>query len=189
MTIEFEILQFLFQFHAIKKYLGPLPVYYLPIRSEDLPPDCAAFDTVFSMGVLYHRRSPFDHLEELKKALKPGGELVLETLVIEGERNHVLVPTARYAQMRNVWFIPSVAELQHWLRRAGFTGIRLVDTNQTSTLEQRSTEWMRFHSLADFLAPDDPDRTIEGYPAPRRAIVIARRPKHGAPSPAATGQP
>ncbi|PMC22346.1 tRNA 5-methoxyuridine(34)/uridine 5-oxyacetic acid(34) synthase CmoB, partial [Klebsiella aerogenes] len=44
------------------------------------------------MGVLYHRRSPLDHLWQLKDQLAPGGELVLETLVIEGDENTVLVP-------------------------------------------------------------------------------------------------
>ena len=39
--------------------------------------------------------------------------------------------------------------------------------------EQRRTEWMRFHSLADFLDPENPTLTVEGLPAPRRAIVIA----------------
>lgn len=33
------------------------------------------------------------------------GELVLETLVVEGDENTVLVPGDRYAQMRNVYFI------------------------------------------------------------------------------------
>ncbi len=168
--------KFLFQFQAVKKYLGQQPVFYLPLRSEDLPPALGRFDTVFSMGVLYHRRSPFEHLEELRQALRPGGELVLETLVIEGSRHQVLVPGERYAQMRNVWFIPSNEEILHWLERAGFKDQRLVDSNKTSTEEQRSTEWMRFHSLGNFLDPSDPGRTIEGYPAPRRACFIARRP-------------
>jgi tRNA (mo5U34)-methyltransferase len=168
--------KFLFQFQAVKKYLGQQPVFYLPLRSEDLPPALGRFDTVFSMGVLYHRRSPFEHLEELRQALRPGGELVLETLVIEGSRHQVLVPGERYAQMRNVWFIPSSEEILHWLERAGFKDQRLVDSNKTSTEEQRSTEWMRFHSLGNFLDPSDPGRTIEGYPAPRRACFIARRP-------------
>ncbi len=167
--------KFLFQFHAIKKYLGPLAAYYLPLRSEDLPPRLGRFDTVFSMGVLYHRRSPFQHLEELRHALKPGGELVLETLVIEGSRHQVLVPGERYAQMRNVWFIPSCDELEHWLLRAGFEQVRLVEVNRTSLQEQRSTDWMRFHSLENFLDPADDKLTIEGYPAPRRASFIARK--------------
>lgn len=167
--------KFLFQFHAIKKYLGPHSVFYLPLRSEDLPDHLGRFDTVFSMGVLYHRSSPFQHLEELRQALAPGGELVLETLVVDGPRHHVLVPGKRYAQMRNVWFIPSCDELLHWLQRAGFVQPQLVDVNQTSIAEQRSTDWMHFHSLADFLDPNDPNKTVESYPAPRRACFIARK--------------
>lgn len=168
--------KFLFQFLAVKKYLGQQPVFFLPLRSEDLPPAMARFDTVFSMGVLYHRRSPFEHLEELRQTLRRGGELVLETLVIDGSRHQVLVPGQRYAQMRNVWFIPSCEEILHWLARAGFKEPRLVDSNKTTTEEQRSTAWMRFHSLENFLDPSDPNYTVEGYPAPRRACFIARRP-------------
>lgn len=167
--------KFLFQFHAVKKYLGPLAVFYLPLRSQDLPPHLGRFDTVFSMGVLYHRQSPFQHLEELRQALRPGGELILETLVVDGPRHHILVPGERYAQMRNVWFIPSCDELLHWLRRAGFVEPRMVEVNQTSSEEQRSTHWMQFHSLQNFLDPDDPNKTVEGYPAPRRASFITRK--------------
>jgi tRNA (mo5U34)-methyltransferase len=127
------------------------------------------------MGVLYHRQSPFQHLEELRQALRPGGELILETLVAAGPRHHILVPGERYAQMRNVWFIPSCDELLHWLQRAGFVEPRLVEVNQTSSEEQRSTDWMHFHSLQNFLDPDDPNKTVEGYPAPRRASFIARK--------------
>jgi tRNA (mo5U34)-methyltransferase len=144
--------------------------------SEDLPQKLSCFDTVFSMGVLYHRRAPFDHLEELKNALRPGGELVLETLVVEGDANTVLLPRDRYAQMRNVWFIPSALALENWLQRLGFVNIRTVNINQTSVEEQRSTAWMNFQSLADFLDPNDSSKTIEGYPAPRRAVVIAEKP-------------
>jgi tRNA (mo5U34)-methyltransferase len=161
------------QFHAIKKCYGDAPVYVLPLGIEDVPKKLNTFDTVFSMGVLYHRRSPLDHLLELKDCLVQGGELVLETLVIDGERGQVFVPEGRYAQMRNVWFIPSCAELMHWLKRCGFRDIRLVDVSVTTTEEQRATEWMHFHSLADFLDPHDSRLTCEGHPAPKRAIVIA----------------
>jgi tRNA (mo5U34)-methyltransferase len=41
--------------------------------------------------------------------------------------------------------------------------------------EQRPTAWMRFESLPDFLDPDDPTHTVEGLPAPRRAVLIAKR--------------
>ena len=141
-----------------------------------MPKDMAAFDTVFSMGILYHRRSPFDHLIELRDTLVKGGQLVLETLVIEGEQGEVLVPQGRYGKMGNVWFIPSVATLSLWLAKVGFIDIELVDVTPTTPQEQRSTAWMTFQSLPDFLDPSDPGKTIEGYPSPRRAILLARRP-------------
>ena len=168
-------LLFVHQFAALQHYIRDPRAGLLPLTLEELPAKMEIFDTVFSMGVLYHRRSPFDHLQELREALRPGGELVLETLVIEGEAGQVLVPKDRYARMRNVWFIPSVPELQHWLARAGFQEVRCVDVTVTSTEEQRGTDWMRFESLERCLDPDDPGRTVEGYPAPRRAIMIARR--------------
>ena len=169
-------LLYLFQFLVFRRYLPDAPVWFAPLRLEELPLHCQAFDTVFSMGVLYHRRSPLDHLLELHAALRSGGELVLETLVVEGDEHTVLVPEDRYAAMRNVYFLPSVSLLGRWLARSGFVDIRCVDINQTSPEEQRRTEWMTFQSLSDFLNPVDPTLTQEGYPAPRRATLLARRP-------------
>ncbi|PAU62031.1 tRNA 5-methoxyuridine(34)/uridine 5-oxyacetic acid(34) synthase CmoB [Pseudomonas indica] len=167
---------FFCQFQAIQRYLPDLPAWHLPFALEDLPERLEGFDTVFSMGVLYHRRSPIEHLLALKDCLVRGGELVLETLVIAGDEQNVLVPEDRYAQMRNVWFLPSVPALERWLRRAGFTDVHCVDVSITRVEEQRSTEWMRFQSLPDFLDPHDHSRTIEGLPAPMRAVVLARKP-------------
>ncbi len=161
------------QFQLIRKLHGEAPVYVLPLGIEDLPYGLNAFDTVFSMGVLYHRRSPIDHLLELRDCLQPGGELVLETLVIDGNLGHVLVPEDRYARMRNVWFLPSCDTLIGWLKRCGFKNIRVVDVTVTRIEEQRSTEWMTFHSLKDFLDADNPQLTCEGLPAPKRAVIIA----------------
>ncbi|RJG14169.1 tRNA 5-methoxyuridine(34)/uridine 5-oxyacetic acid(34) synthase CmoB [Pseudomonas cavernicola] len=167
---------FFCQFQAIQRYLPELPVWHLPFALEELPEKLEGFDTVFSMGVLYHRRSPIDHLLALKDCLAKGGELVLETLVVAGDARQVLVPEDRYAQMRNVWFLPSVPALELWLRRAGFVDVRCVDVSVTSIEEQRSTEWMRYQSLPDFLDPGDHSRTLEGLPAPMRAVLVARKP-------------
>lgn len=161
------------QFQAVRKLHGDAPLYVLPLGIEDIPAEMGVFDTVFSMGVFYHRRSPIDHLLELKGCLRPGGELVLETLVVEGDENKVLVPEQRYAQMRNVWFLPSCKALTIWMGRCGFKNIRLLDVSKTTIEEQRSTEWMRFHSLNDFLDPVDQNLTCEGLPAPIRAIFVA----------------
>jgi len=167
---------FLCQFEAVRKLLGnDQRAHLLPLGIEQLPA-LAAFDTVFSMGVLYHRRSPLEHLWQLKDQLVSGGELVLETLVIEGDENAVLVPGNRYAQMRNVYFIPSALALKNWLAKCGFVDIRIADVCVTTTEEQRRTEWMTTESLAEFLDPDDRTKTIEGYPAPIRAVLIATKP-------------
>jgi len=161
------------QFAAIRKLHGEAPVYVLPIGIDDVPAELKLFDTVFSMGVLYHRRSPIDHLLELRGCLRPGGQLVLETLVVEGGVDKVLVPERRYAQMRNVWFLPSCDALMNWMGRCGYRNIKLCDVSKTTLDEQRSTEWMKFNSLKDFLDPNDLSLTCEGLPAPLRAIITA----------------
>lgn len=170
---------YVMQYLAVQHFMRSSKVFVVPLALESLPPDLAAFDTVISMGVLYHRRSPIDHLVELRNCLVPGGELVLETLVIDGAEGLTLMPEDRYARMRNVWFIPSCSTLESWLRRCGFVDIRLVDVTVTSTGEQRVTAWSGDASLRDFLDPRDPDRTVEGYPSPKRAIYLARRPRAG----------
>lgn len=169
---------FFCQFAAVSTLLGTVkPVYFLPVGIEQLP-ELNAFDSVFSMGVLYHRRSPLDHLWQLKNQLIAGGELVLETLVIEGGVNDVLLPTDRYARMRNIYFIPSPLALKNWLEKCGFIDVKIVNLCPTTGTEQRRTSWMKSESLADCLHPQDNSKTIEGYPAPLRALLIARKPVH-----------
>ncbi|GGW95793.1 tRNA 5-methoxyuridine(34)/uridine 5-oxyacetic acid(34) synthase CmoB [Alteromonas halophila] len=165
---------FLIQFQAIKHFNPDTRIHLLPLGIEQMQP-LQAFDTVFSMGVLYHRRDPIEFLNQLKHQLRKGGELVLETLVVEGDDTTVFMPGERYAQMRNVWFIPSTAALTVWLERLGFDDIRVVDNSPTTLDEQRTTEWMPSQSLKDFLKPEDLSRTIEGYPAPQRAVILATR--------------
>lgn len=163
---------FYMQFNAVQHFIGDNNVNLLPLGIEDLP-ELQTFDTVFSMGVLYHRRSPIDFIYQLKAQLNKGGELVLETLVVDGDENTVLVPGERYAKMRNVWFLPSCDAMCAWLARCGFKNIRVVNTDITALDEQRKTDWIDTESLQDFLDPNDLTKTIEGYPAPKRAIFIA----------------
>jgi tRNA (mo5U34)-methyltransferase len=164
------------QFQVLQRYLRDPNHQLLPLRVEELPADLACFDSVFSMGVLYHRRSPLDHLLELKGCLRPGGQLILETLIVEGDQSTIFMPQGRYAKMRNVWFLPSIPAMLLWLQRCGFQQIACVDTNRTSTEEQRRTAWMTFESLADYLDPQDRTRTSEGHLAPLRAIFVATKP-------------
>lgn len=161
---------------AINRYINDPSHAVLPFTMESLTPNLEAFDTVFSMGVLYHRRSPLDHLFELRGALQPGGTLVLETIVIAGEAGESLVPIGRYARMNNVWFLPSAKTLAQWLEKMGFENIRIVDESHTTGDEQRKTDWKPGQSLDEYLNPDDPSKTIEGHPAPIRAILLADKP-------------
>ncbi len=163
------------QFWALKSFVPAANCWVLPMSLEQFPRRGGYFDTVFSMGVLYHAAAPMGHLSLLRDCLRPGGELVLETLFVEGGEGYCLTPRDRYAQMRNVWFIPSIATLKLWLQRCGFTAARIIDRSITTPAEQRRTEWMSFHSLCDALNGGNPGRTIEGHPAPARVLLSAWR--------------
>ncbi len=163
------------QYAAMRHFIGAQPMHVLPLKLEQLPAGNAAFDCVFSMGVIYHRKDHLEHLGQLLAHLKPGGELILEGLVIEGDEGDLLQPVGRYAKMKNVHAIPSPATMMQWLQQAGLNSIKLIDVSPTTTAEQRRTRWMHFESLSDYLDPNDPTKTIEGYPAPIRAVFSARK--------------
>lgn len=163
---------FVMQWLAMQKLSPGLNGFVLPMGIEDLPKDTKGFDCVFSMGVLYHRRRPVEHLEQLKRLTRPGGWIVLETLVLEDRGNEVLKPPGRYARMRNVHAIPSLVVLENWLKQAGLTSMQILDVSRTSTDEQRSTDWMTFESLRECLDKNNPRLTVEGHPAPVRAALL-----------------
>jgi len=164
------------QFQALQRYINDSAVNLLPLTMETMPANMHCFDTVFSMGVLYHRKDPHTHLNELMQSLKPGGEMVLETLVSLGEEKTELKIDGRYARMRNIWTLPSVPMLARWMIETGFTNIRCVSVDITSRLEQRTTQWMPYESLTESLDPEDLSLTVEGLPRPRRAVMIADAP-------------
>ncbi len=172
--IEPYLLNFM-QFNAIKKYAPETPAITLPVPIEAMPENYEKFDVVLSMGVFYHRKSPFEHLARIKGFLQSEGKMALETLVVEGEEGKVLVPEDRYAKMRNVWFIPSVPTLIAWLKRMKFRNIEVIDVSETRESEQRKTDWMPWESLTDFLDKNNPNKTVEGYPAPLRAMITAEK--------------
>lgn len=167
-------LVFVMQWLAMQKLCPGLNNFVLPLGIEDLPADTPGFDRVFSMGVLYHRRQPVEHLQQLKRLTRPGGQIVLETLVLEGGGRETLKPAGRYARMRNVHDIPTLTVLHDWLEEAGLSNVTLLDVCKTTTGEQRSTEWMTFESLAECLDPDKPSLTVEGHPAPVRAALLVQ---------------
>jgi tRNA (mo5U34)-methyltransferase len=162
-----------YQYKIIQHYLKNETIFHLPARFEELPEIRSYFDAVFHMGVLYHIKSPVEALANIRKTITPEGELILETLIIEGDTDTALFPRDRYAKMRNVFFIPTVPCLFSWLERAGYKNARCIDISVTTSEEQRKTDWIHNQTLEDFLDPADASKTIEGYPAPVRAVVIA----------------
>ncbi len=164
---------FCMQHHAINHFVQSDDNWVLPLAFEDLDHayGVGCFDTVFSMGVIYHRREPLEHLDHIRRCLVPGGQIVLESLVVVDPPS--LTPS-RYARMRNVWHVPTPQVLCHWLQQSGFTGAEIVDITPTTRDEQRSTDWMRFESLQESLDSENPQMTIEGHPAPTRCLITAR---------------
>lgn len=158
---------------AVAAIKGTANNWVLPLTLEEVPLR-SCFDTVLSMGVIYHRKDPLDHVHRLFECTLSGGEVVLESLIVDAHQN--LHPSDRYARMRNIHVIPTTAQMINWLTQVGFVDARVVDITPTSLEEQRSTDWMRFESLPEALDPQDPSRTVEGHPAPVRAIVIAQKP-------------
>ena len=142
---------FVVQFWALQKYIRDDRAWVLPLGIEQVPPRLAAFDTVFSMGVLYHRRSPIHHLMELQDCLVKDGQLVLETLVIEGGVTDCLVPRGRYARMGNVWFIPSCDMLMLWLglqvMQTLFRAVLVNRYNRCDAAGRRDRRWARLYIL------------------------------------------
>jgi tRNA (mo5U34)-methyltransferase len=164
---------FVAQHEMIRHFSGPAEHELLALRLEDLPPPRQGFDTVVSLGVLYHRRDPGDHLRRLKAQAASGGQIVIETLILPGQDDDELALPGRYANMRNVHCLPTIARLLSWIDAAGLVDARVVDVTPTTIDEQRTTAWMPFHSLAEALSPDG-RKTVEGHPPPLRATVVAR---------------
>lgn len=158
------------QFEFIDRFIDSSIRYEL-LGVEHLPEYGEKFDTLFCLGVLYHRSDPIKTLKELKGALNSGGELFLDTMYIEGGKDLVLSPKNAYSKIPNIYFVPTVSALMNWCERANFKDVEILATKPTDSDEQRKTEWILGQSLGDFLDPADPGLTIEGYPAPRRIYV------------------
>ncbi|MBF0219487.1 MAG: tRNA 5-methoxyuridine(34)/uridine 5-oxyacetic acid(34) synthase CmoB [Gammaproteobacteria bacterium] len=169
-------LRYVMQYHALSHFMKPHNNFLLPLRLEQLPTAIGAFDSVLSLGVIYHQRDPIAHLQRLHGYLRSGGELLLEGLVLpESAHDDLPIGTGRYAKMHNIHLIPRVATVLGWLEAAGYTQIATLDITPTTTAEQRQTPWMQFESLPHFLNPQDSSQTIEGHPAPLRALWRAAK--------------
>ena len=131
------------------------------------------FDVIFCLGIVYHHKNPLEVLELCLHALKPGGQLLLESASIPGEEPMTLFPGGRYANIRGVWFIPTHSCLSNWLTKTGFHSIRLCDHQKLTVDEQRSTPWAPQASLREALNPQNTNQTKEGLPRPHRTLFSA----------------
>ncbi len=158
---QFEFINFFLNTDIVYELLG---VEHVEFYEEK-------FDTIFCLGVLYHRSDPVNMLKQLYKGLKKGGEVFLDTFYIEGEEDIALTPKSTYSKIPNIYFVPTVNALKNWCKRAKFDSFEVLRTSVTSTEEQRKTEWIEGQSLEAFLDPNDKTKTVEGYPAPKRVYV------------------
>ena len=164
----------LHQFEFINHFVKSDIIYEM-LGVEHLEYYNHTFDFIFMLGVLYHRPDPVGTLKSLAKGLNSKGEILIDTFMIDGEEELCLTPNKRYSKIPNIYFIPTIPALKNWLERAGFEDIEVLATTVTTSEEQRKTEWSFDQSLEDFLAPNDKTKTVEGYPAPKRVYVKARK--------------
>jgi tRNA (mo5U34)-methyltransferase len=162
-----------FQFHILHQTSKNNGLRYLPVGWNACDAFSNYFDVVCCMGILYHHRSPLDILTTIRQASTKHSTLLLDTLIIDGDNDYALFPKDRYANMPNVYFIPTVPCLMHMLMRTGFKRIDVLSVDQTTQEEQRATPWSFEFSLRQGLDPTNTNRTIEGYPAPRRVALAA----------------
>ncbi len=164
------MLQFDFINHFVKS-----DIIYEKLGVEHLEIYNHKFDFIFMLGVLYHRPDPVGCLKSLAKGLNNNGEILIDTFMINGEEEVALTPNGRYSKIPNIYFIPTIMALKNWLNRAGFDKIEVLAITKTTSVEQRKTAWSFEQSLEDFLDKEDSTKTIEGYPAPKRVYVKARK--------------
>lgn len=162
------------QFDLINHFVKSEIVYEL-LGVEHLPFYEEKFDTIFCLGVLYHRSDPVAMIKALAQGLAEGGEIYLDTFIIEGDEPYALCPSEGYSKITNIYFVPTLKALENWCLRAGFKSFEILGTVVTTSDEQRKTDWIESQSLEDFLDPADNTKTVEGYPAPIRGYIRIKK--------------
>lgn len=146
-------------------------IIYEMLGVEHLPFYERKFDVLFCLGVLYHRSDPVKMLKDLRASLNPNGEVILDTFYISGDESVALSPGKTYSKISNVYFVPTINALKNWALKAGFENFKVLECKKTDSNEQRKTEWIYGQSLENFLDPENPNLTVEGYEAPQRVYV------------------
>ncbi len=164
-----------YNFHLLNKYISDRRLRFELLGIEHIDLFAQVFDTVFCLGILYHHTDPVSMLKKIFRSLRPGGQVIIDCQGIPGEGSLALIPEKRYANASGIWFLPQEKAIENWLKRTGFRDIHCFYKEKLSPDEQRRTLWADIESLAEFLDPLDPDKTIEGYPAPWRFYFRAVR--------------
>ena len=167
--------KFKLAFHYLNQFAREPNLHMELLGFEDLQYFTEVFDVLFCMGIIYHHQNPMEILRYCHQSMKKGGQLILETMGISSNEPVCLFPQRRYANMPNVWFIPSQFATENMLVRAGFKDIQCIHNDFLDTREQRKTPWADVESLSDFLKPENLRLTVEGYEAPSRIYFIARK--------------
>jgi tRNA (mo5U34)-methyltransferase len=163
------------QFALLQSIFRVPHLAFLPMGLLALDAFPRFFDFILCMGVIYHQRDQALAVKKLYEATRPGGQVLLDSLVVPHDEPLIITPPDRYAKMRNTWTVPSAASLKALFINAGFKDVRVESFGALTTLEQRRTDLAPFESLAEFLDPQDHARTVEGHPAPHTAAVIGRK--------------
>ncbi|MFO1527533.1 MAG: tRNA 5-methoxyuridine(34)/uridine 5-oxyacetic acid(34) synthase CmoB [Turneriella sp.] len=164
-------LKYWLQYRLIAAHAPALPVDYLPLGWQALNAFREMFDVIFLMGVNYHEAEPTGALHACMHALKPGGLLVCESVVLPGEAQIEFFPPGRYAGIGGVFGIPTAAALAAQLILCGFHNVTIQHNVALTSAEQRATAFSPHKSFADYLTSEG--TTIEGYPPPYRAALMA----------------
>jgi tRNA (mo5U34)-methyltransferase len=169
------IVQMKMQFALINHFNPQKKIFFELLGAEHVQFFKPFFDVVFYMGILYHHPSPLEHLKAIFQALRPGGTLILETIGLPGHDDYCLTPQKTYAGMKNIWFVPTLSVLKTWLKKCQFKEIEVISTEWDKENEQRPTAWTHGSCYQASLDPANPAKTIEGYLAPLRFILSAKK--------------
>lgn len=167
------MIKYYFNYLLLQRFAAEPNVHFDMLGVEHMNLFENFFDVVFFMGIIYHRRNPIQTLMDINKSMKKGGTVILEVSGIDGDEPYCLFPEDRYMKARGYWFLPTWKTMENMLNKTNFTEIETFDKFPLDFHEQRKTDWSRWESLEDFLDPEDPKKTVEGYPAPHRIYIKA----------------
>lgn len=165
------------QFEFLQSFFNISNIYFELFGYQELIHFDKIFDLIFFMGIIYHHKDPINQLIMIRKALKPGGTLYLETIGIVGDGSYALFPEKNYGKIKNIWFIPTLSCLINWAKKSKFVDIEVLSQSKTTEDEQRLTKWCGSvkNDFKNFLDPQDSEKTLDGHEAPYRFCLKMKR--------------